>query len=81
MIELGLLLQEVFGSRLGGLELEREMHAFVAAILLRMAGFDALDGDAEAEPPHRQSGEIEQGVDLQREHRCLSEWLTASQTP
>src|SRR6185437_609829 len=62
VIELGLLLKEVFAGGLGGLELQGQMHAFVAPILLRVAGLDALDLDAEAEPPDRELGEIEQGV-------------------
>jgi hypothetical protein len=47
VIELPLLLEEVFGGRFGGFLLERQMHALVAAILLRIAGFDALDADPE----------------------------------
>src|SRR5947199_3280121 len=47
-IEAGLLLQAVCAWRAGGLLLEGEMHAFMAAVLLRMARFDALDLDAQA---------------------------------
>ncbi len=53
VIELGLLLQEVAAGRLGGLELQGEMHALMASVLLRMAWLDALDLDAEPEPPYR----------------------------
>jgi hypothetical protein len=38
------------------------MHAFVAAVLLGMTGLDALDVEAEAEPPDGQLGEIEEGI-------------------
>jgi hypothetical protein len=41
---------------------EREMHALVAAVLLRTTGLDALDGDAQSQPPDGQLGEIEQGI-------------------
>jgi hypothetical protein len=51
LIEATLLLQGVLGSRLGGFLLEREVHALVAAVLLRMAGLYALEVDVEAQPP------------------------------
>src|SRR6266853_4972057 len=43
-----------------GLRFECEVHAFMPAILLRMTGLDAFDGDAQAQPPDRERGEVEQ---------------------
>jgi hypothetical protein len=41
-VEALLLLQEVEGGGLGGFLLQRQVHALVAAVLLRVAGLDAL---------------------------------------
>ena len=38
-----LLLEEVLGGGLGRILLEREMHALMASVLLRMTGLDALE--------------------------------------
>ena len=53
-IEAGLLLQQVRRRRLGRFGFQRPMHAFMPAVLLRVAGRDSLDPDPEAEPPDRQ---------------------------
>jgi hypothetical protein len=47
VIEPGLLMQEVIGSWLRGLQLQGQMHSLVAAILLWVAGLDPFDLDAE----------------------------------
>src|SRR5262249_54539879 len=45
-VELGLLLQDVGSRRASGFFLQSEMHAFMTAVLLGMAGPDALNGDS-----------------------------------
>jgi hypothetical protein len=45
-LEALLLLQGVEGGGLGGLVLEREMHALMSSVLLRLARLDALQADA-----------------------------------
>jgi hypothetical protein len=62
VVEAGLLLQTVHSGRSGCFFLQCEMHAFMPAVLLWMARLDALDGDAEPQPPHREFGEIEEAV-------------------
>ena len=52
VIEAGLLLQGVLAWRSGGFLLERQVHALVPSVLVRFAGLDVLEGDAEPEPPH-----------------------------
>jgi hypothetical protein len=57
IVEPGLLLEHVGGRRFGRFALQREVHALMAAVLLRMARFDRFDLDAEAQPPN---GELAQ---------------------
>ena len=38
------------------------MHAFMAAVLLRMTGLDSLDGNAEAQPPNGESAQVEETI-------------------
>ena len=61
-IEPGLLLQHVGGGRFGRLALQRQMHAFVPTVLLRVAGPNAFDLDAEPQPPHGEPAEAVQRV-------------------
>ena len=61
-VELSLLLQDVGARRVSGFFLPGEMHAFMAAVLLRMTGTDAFDANAQTQPPDREPGEIEKPV-------------------
>jgi len=62
VVELALLSAVIGGGRLGGFGLERSMHAFVSAVLLRFAGLDTLREDAKSYPPGGELGESAQGV-------------------
>jgi len=70
-VEALLLLQTVAAWRPGGFPLEGEMHTLVSAVLLRLARLDALDGNAEPEPPDREPGEIEQGIGTGEGHAVV----------
>jgi hypothetical protein len=47
------------------------MHAFMAAILLRMARLDALDGNAEAQPPNGESAQVEKTIGTGKGHAVV----------
>jgi hypothetical protein len=59
VIELGLLLQEVRTGRLGGFFLQGQMHALMAAVLLRMTRPDPFNPNPQAQPPNRQFAQVE----------------------
>jgi hypothetical protein len=50
-IEPGLRVPAVEARRASGLLLQGQMHALMAAVLLQVAGLDALDFDAKPQPP------------------------------
>src|SRR5271154_2469589 len=54
LIEAGLLLATGLGGRSSGVLLQGSMHALMASVLLRRAGVDPLQTDAELQPPHRE---------------------------
>jgi hypothetical protein len=58
----GLLLETGHARRACGLLVQRQVHALVAAVLVRVAGLDALDGDAEPQPPHGQLRQVVEPV-------------------
>ena len=62
-IEAGLLLEDIRGRRPRGLGLQRQVQALVPPILLGMSRRNALQADAEAEPP---DGELAQPVQRMR---------------
>ena len=47
------------------------MHAFVPAVLLRVAGLDALDLDAKLDPPDRELGEVEERIRTGERHAVI----------
>ena len=72
LLEARLLLKEIRGRRFGSLFFQSEMHAFMPAVLLRMAGFDALNADAQPEPPDREFAQVEQGVRGSEGHAVIA---------
>src|ERR1700749_1226459 len=68
-VEFPLLLQQVGASGACGFLLQRQMHPFMAAVLLRMTGPYALNRGNEPEPPHRKLREL-------KEPMRRSEWNT-----
>jgi hypothetical protein len=77
-----LLLESVQARRPSRLCLEGAVHALMAAVLLWMAGLDALEGDAEPEPPHRQLREIVEAIRAgEWARRCRFGWRPEGRVP
>jgi hypothetical protein len=72
VVEASLLLQEVASRRFSGFFLQGEMHAFVTAILLGMAGLNAFDANAQAEPPDGELAQVKQGVGRGEGHTIIA---------
>ena len=53
----------LIAARLGGLRFQRQMHPFMSAVLLGVARRDALEGNAEPQPP---DGELAEPVERVR---------------
>jgi hypothetical protein len=71
VIEPALLLQEVEGSGFSGFFLQGQVHAFVASILLGVPWPNALDVYTQAQPPHRESAQAEQGIGTREWHTVV----------
>jgi hypothetical protein len=71
IIEFALLLHTVEARGTSGFRFEGEMHTLMPAILLWMTGLDALDGEAQTQPPHRKLGEVEQRVGRGERHAIV----------
>ena len=54
LVEASLLLQKIGSRRLGGFFFQGQMHALMAAVLLRMTRLDAFNANTEPKPPHRE---------------------------
>ena len=61
-IEPPLLLQHVGGGGAGGFGFERQVHALMAAVLFGVARRDALEPNAEPQPPDREFAQSVQRV-------------------
>jgi hypothetical protein len=61
-VKAGLLLQKIGGGGFGGLFFQSEVHAFVTAVLLGMARLNALDANAETQPPDGELAQVKQSV-------------------
>jgi hypothetical protein len=72
VVKLSLLLKEVSPRGLGGFFLQGEMHALVPSILLRVAGLDAFNADAQAEPPDGEFAEMKQSVRGSERHSIIA---------
>src|SRR5256885_16181497 len=65
-------MKKIAGRRLGGLFLQGQMHALMAAVLLGVARLNPLDANTEPEPPDRELAQIKQGVRGSEGHAVIA---------
>src|SRR5260370_40984332 len=72
LVEPSLLLQKIGSRRLGGFSLQGQMHALMAAVLLRMTRLDPFNANTEPEPPDRKFAQVKQGVGRSEGHAVVA---------
>ena len=70
------LLLEDIGCGFRRADLQRQVHAFVSAVFLRLAWFDAFQRDAKPEPPHRELAEHIEGMRSGEGELLRAEWIS-----
>ena len=82
VVEPGLLLEHVRGRRLGRFSLQREAHALMPPVLLRVPRFNPFDLDPKSEPPDGQLAQPVEGMrGRKRGRRYRSESPAGVQIP
>src|SRR5260370_19651285 len=72
LVEPSLLLQKIGSRRLGGFCLQGQMHALMAAVLLRMTRLDPFNANTEPEPPDRKFAQVKQGMGRSEGHAVVA---------
>src|SRR2546430_493778 len=72
LVEPSLLLQKIGSRRLGGFSLQGQMHALMAAGLLRMTRLDPFNANTEPEPPDRKFAQVKQGMGGSEGHAVVA---------
>src|SRR2546430_226042 len=72
LVEPSLLLQKIGSRRLGGFSLQGQMHALMAAVLLRMTRLDPFNANTQPEPPDRQVAHVKQGMGGSEGHAVVA---------
>ena len=72
LVEPSLLLQKIGSRRLGGFFFQGQMHALMAAVLLRVPRLNPLDANTEPEPPDRELAQIKQRMRGSEGHAVIA---------
>lgn len=72
LVEAGLPLQEVGGSRLSGFLFSRSNASVHGDRSIGDSRFDSFDADAQTQPPNRQFAEVEQGIGRSKRYSVIT---------